>query len=52
MIENRLVSDNDCNIPIMPNFVFFNKEWQIILGLHLVLVTLHMRFTISIEQDK
>jgi len=29
-----------------------DKEWQIILGLHLVLVALHESFTISIEQDK
>ena len=26
--------------------------WQIMLGLHLVLATLHGWFTISIEQDK
>ena len=30
----------------------FYKDLQIILGLYLVLVTLHMRFTIGIEQDK
>lgn len=29
----------------------FHKEWQIVLGLHPMLVTLHMRSTISIEQD-
>ena len=28
------------------------KECQITLGLHLVLVLLHKRFTFSIEQDK
>jgi len=31
---------------------FFYKEWQIMLGKHLVLMTLHDQFTISIEQDK
>ena len=31
---------------------FFNKEWLTILGLLLALVSLHMQFTISIEQDK
>ena len=34
----------------MPTFVY--KEWQIMLSLHLVLVTLHGRITISIVQDK
>ena len=28
------------------------KEWHLGLDLHLVLVRLHMRFTISTEQDK
>ena len=27
------------------------KEWQVVLALHFMLVTLHMWFTISIEQD-
>ena len=31
--------------------IFFYKEWQMMLGLHLVLVTLHGRFSISIELD-
>ena len=35
---------------VMPKI--FYEEWQIILRLHLVLVTLHGRFTIAIEQDK
>ena len=30
----------------------FYEEWQIVLGLHLVLVTQHKRLTISIEQDE
>jgi hypothetical protein len=34
----------------MPTNIY--KEWQILLGLHIVLVTLHGRFTIRIEQDK
>ena len=29
-----------------------SKEQQIMLGLHLALVTLHVQFTISIEQEK
>ena len=29
----------------------FYKEWRIIFGSHLVLVTLHKWFVISIEQD-
>ena len=29
-----------------------NMEWQIMLALNLLLVTLHGRFTIGIEQDK
>ena len=33
-------------------YLFLDKEWQIILGLHLVLVLLHGRFTTSNEQDK
>jgi hypothetical protein len=28
------------------------KEWQMMLGLRVVLMTLHGWFTISIEQDK
>ena len=35
---------------IVPNI--YTKEWQTMLRLHLVLVTLHMWLTISIEQDK
>ena len=40
-MKNHLVSDNTCNIIkfIMPNYV---KEWQLMLGLHLVLVTPHV----------
>ena len=34
----------------MPKFVY--KEWQIISGLHLVLVTLHKQFMIDIPQGK
>ena len=34
------------------NAQIFCKEWQIILGLHLPLATLHGWLTISIEQDK
>ena len=31
---------------------FFYKEWQIMGGSHLELVTLHGRFTTIVEQDK
>ena len=34
------------------HLAFTRKKWQRMLGLHLVLVTLHEQFTISIEQDK
>jgi hypothetical protein len=47
-MKDHLVSD--CNFNIISIFIY--KEWQIMLGLHLVLVTLHTQFTISIEQDK
>ena len=30
---------------------YFYKEWQIMLDLHLVMVTLHGWFPIRIEQD-
>ena len=49
--ENRLVSDNNCNIGniyVMPMFYFyFYKEWQIMLGLHEVVVTLYGQFAIG-----
>ena len=32
-------------------YVFFYKEWQLKLGFHLVLVTLHGQFTIIMEQE-
>ena len=35
--------------PIMPKFY---KAWQVMSSSHLVLMTLHMWFTMSIEQDK
>ena len=34
----------------MPNYFFSYKEWQAVLGLHLVLMTLHEWLTI--EQDE
>jgi hypothetical protein len=47
-----LVGDSNCNV-INPYFPQKNyKEWQIMLGLYLVLLTLHMCFTIRIEQNK
>ena len=48
---NHLVKDSSCDIGIvMPNW--FYKEWQIMLSLQLVLMTLHKHITISIEQEK
>ena len=47
-ISNHLVNDSSCDIGIvMPNW--FYKEWQIMLGLQLLLMTLHGHITISIE---
>ena len=43
-VKDHLLSDSSSN------FVNLYKEQQIMLGLHLVLVTLHGWFT-SIEQD-
>ena len=51
-MENHLVSDNNCNDANLWCAFKKEKEWQIILGSHLVLVTLHGQFTISIEQGK
>ena len=53
-MKNHLVSDNICDIVNLEYaiFIFVNKEWQIMVGLHLVLVILHKWFTISIEQDE
>ena len=51
-MNNHLVSDNFYNIKskvIMREDIY--KGRQRMLGLHLVLVTLHGQFTISIEQD-
>ena len=36
----------------MPIIFYFSKEWQMMLNLHLVLVTLYGHFTITAEQDK
>ena len=47
----HLVSDSYCKIRIVM-LNEFQKEWQIMLGLQLVLVTLYGRVTIIIEQDK
>ena len=35
-----------------PNFYFFTRNRQTMLGFHLVLMTLHGLFTTTIEQDK
>ena len=48
-MKEHIVSDSDYNI-IKVYFPKTNyKECQILLGLHLVLATLHKRFTFSIE---
>ena len=52
MYIKHLGSDSDCNIENLWGSMFFTcKEWRVISGLHLVLVTLHGRCTNSIEQD-
>ena len=47
-----LVCDNIYNIVNLQCANYFFKEWQIMLGLHLVLVTPHGWFTIGIDQHK
>jgi len=49
--ENHLVSDHDYNLLIY-NANVFHKGWQTIFGLQFVVVTIHMQFTISVEQGK
>ena len=44
-INKDLTSDNICKIVKLQCPKTFHKEWQSMLGLHLVLVTLHGRFT-------
>ena len=41
--------DSNCNNVNLTLQFFYYKEWQIMVGLLLVLVTLHGQFTISIE---
>ena len=50
MEKKNLVSDSNCNIINSIMFKVFYKEVPTMLGLHLVLGTLHGQFTISIEQ--
>ena len=53
-MRNHLVSDCNFNTVkcIISQFIYFYKERQIVLGLHLVLETnTKLQFTISIEQD-
>jgi hypothetical protein len=52
VMENLLVCDFNCNIHESTMLKFSYKEWQIMLGLYSMLLTLHMRFTNSIEQDE
>ena len=50
-MKNHLISDNLCNTANLECPIFFQQETTM-LNLHLMLVTLHMQFNISIEQDK
>ena len=51
--EKSSTSDISCNIEKiwMPK-TFLYKQCQLMFALHLILATLHMRFTMSIERDK
>ena len=50
-MEFYLVSGSNYNICKSTMFGLFYKDRQLMLGLHLVSITLHGRFTISIERD-
>ena len=49
-VKSHLVSDHNCNIVTLLCPKKIRKEWQTMLGSHRVLVALHGRFTINIEQ--
>jgi hypothetical protein len=49
---NHLISDNICNIINHYCQILLQGMILKILGLHLVLMTLHMQFTVAIAQDK
>jgi hypothetical protein len=51
-MKHHLLSDNIYNVVNPKCPIHFYKEWRILLGLHLVLVTLHRQFMSKIEQDK
>ena len=52
-MKKHFVSDySNCNIENVQCFECFHKEWQIMLGSNLVLVTLHMQFIVILEQDE
>ena len=48
-MKNHLICDNNHNILIYNTKLM---EWRIMLGLHLVSVTLYMQFATGIEQDE
>ena len=50
-MENRFVSGNNLLFEIYDAQKTY-KEWHIMLGLHLVMATLHGWFTMRIVQDK
>lgn len=51
-VENNDVNVNNFNIVNLWCPILYHEQWQIIWDLCLVLMTLHNRFTISIQQDK
>lgn len=51
-MKTYLISENNCNTVIYNNHFVLQEYETIMIDLHIVLVTLHMRLTISTEQHK
>ena len=51
-MKSHLASDGNATLSIYEAQILFTKMSESFFGLHLVLVTLHGRFTINVEQDK
>ena len=51
-MRNHLLSDNNYNVANSKCQIVLYMECQIMVGLHLVVVTLHRQFTIEIKEDK